>query len=143
MKSALVDAGPLIALFDKDDKYHHKVRQFLSHTEMTLITTWSVITETCRMLDFSVDAPLDFLEWTYRGGLTIYELGNIDLERIIALTRKYRDRPMDLSDASLVVTSELLGVRQIISIDRDFEIYRREDRKPLENILFKQVRGEA
>lgn len=137
MKSALADAGPLIALFDKDDKYHHKVRQFLSHTEMTLITTWPVITETCHMLDFSVNAQLDFLEWIYRGGLTIRELGDTDLDRIIALTRKYRDRPMDLSDASLVVTSELLGVRQIISIDRDFEIYRRADRKPLENILFK------
>jgi len=89
------------------------------------------------MLDFSVDAQPDFLEWTYRGGLTIHELGDTDLDRMIALTRKYRDRPMDLSDASLVVTSEHLGVRQIISIDRDFEIYRRADRKSLENILFK------
>jgi len=89
------------------------------------------------MLDFSVDAQLDFLEWTYRGGLRIVELGNTDLERIIELTRKYRDRPMDLSDASLVVASELLGIRQIMSIDRDFEIYRRADNKQLENILFK------
>jgi uncharacterized protein len=134
VKNALVDADPLIALFDK---YNHKVRQFLSHTEMTFITTWPVITETCHILDFSVDAQLDFLEWTYRSGLTIHELGNTDLERMIVLTRKYRDRPMDLSDASLVVTSELLDVRQILSIDRDFEIYRRADRKPLENILFK------
>lgn len=137
MKSALVDAGPLIALFDKDDKYHHKVRQFLSHTQLALLTTWPVITETCHMLDFSIDAQLDFLEWTYRGGLRIHELSDTDLERIIALTQKYRDRPMDLSDASLVVTSELLDARQVISIDRDFEIYRRADKKPLENILFK------
>ena len=28
---------------------------------------------------------------------------------------------MDLSDASLIVTSELLGINQIITIDRDFE----------------------
>ena len=137
MKSALVDAGPLIALFDKDDTYHHKVRQFLSHTQTALLTTWPVITETCHMLDFSVDAQLDFLEWIYRGGLRIHDLVNTDLERIIVLTRKYSDRPMDLSDASLVVTSELLDVRQVISIDRDFEIYRRADKKPLENILFK------
>ena len=61
-------------------------------------------------LDFSVDAQLDFLEWAYRGGLRIHELGDIDLERVIALTKKYRDRPMDLSDASLIVTSELLGI---------------------------------
>ncbi len=137
MRNALVDAGPLIALFDKDDKYHHKVRQFLSHNETALVTTWPVITETCHMLDFSIDAQLDFLEWMYRGGLRIHELGNTDVERMIALTKKYRDRPVDLSDASLVVASELLGVRQIISIDRDFEIYRRADKKSFENILFR------
>jgi len=137
VRNALVDAGPLIALFDKDDKYHHKVRQFLSHNEAALVTTWPVITETCHMLDFSVDAQLDLLEWMYRGGLRIHELGNTDVERMIALTKKYRDRPMDLSDASLVVASELLGVRQIISIDRDFEIYRRADKKSFENILFR------
>jgi uncharacterized protein len=137
VQSALVDAGPLIALFDKDDRYHHKVRQFLSHNTTGLVTTWPVITETCHMLDFSVDAQLDFLEWIYRGGLRICEIVNTDIERIITLTRKYRDRPMDLSDASLVVASELLDVRHIISIDRDFEIYRRADRKPFENILLR------
>ncbi len=137
MQSTLIDAGPLIALFDKDDKYHHRVREFLSHTRTTLVTTWPVITETCHMIDFSVDAQLDFLEWAYRGGLQLYELKSTDLERVIALTRKYRDRPMDLSDASLIVTSEILGIRRIICIDRDFEIYRRADKKQLENILFK------
>ena len=137
MKSTLIDAGPLIALFDRDDKYHHKVRELLSHTTTALFTTWPVITETCHMLDFSAEAQLDFLEWTYRGGLRIHELGDNDLERIISLIRKYRDRPMDLADASLVVTSEVLGIKQIISIDRDFEIYRRADKKPIENILLK------
>ena len=137
MQSTLIDAGPLIALFDKDDKYHRRVREFLSHTKVALITTWPVITETCHMLDFSIDAQLDFLEWMYRGGLLIHELGNTDLERVIALMGKYRDRPMDLSDASLIVTSELLRIGQIMSIDRDFEIYRKADKKRLENILFK------
>ncbi len=137
MQSTLIDAGPLIALFDRDDKYHHRVREFLAHTKTVLITTWPVLTETCHMLDFSVDAQLDFLEWAYRGGLRIHELGDTDLERVIALTKKYRDRPMDLSDASLIVTSELLGINQIITIDRDFEIYRKTDKKRLENILFR------
>ncbi len=137
MQSALIDAGPLIALFDRDDKYHHRVRGFLSHTQTTLVTTWPVITETCHMLDFSVDAQLDFLEWAYRGGLQIHELKGTDLDRVIALTRKYRDRPMDLSDASLIVISEILGIGRIISIDRDFEIYRRADKRQVENILFK------
>ena len=89
------------------------------------------------MLDFSVDAQLDFLDWAYQGGLRIHELGDTDLERVITLTKKYRDRPMDFSDASLIVTSEKLGIKQIITIDSDFDIYRKTDKKPLENILFR------
>jgi predicted nucleic acid-binding protein len=89
------------------------------------------------MLDFSIDAQLDFLDWASQGGLQIHELNGIDLERIITLTKKYRDRPMDLADASLIITSEKLGIKQIISIDNDFNIYRRADKKPLQNILYR------
>ena len=63
MRNTLIDAGPLIALFDKDDKYHKTVLDVLSHAQTVLVTTWPVITETCHLLDFSVDAQLDFLEW--------------------------------------------------------------------------------
>jgi predicted nucleic acid-binding protein len=137
VRSILIDAGPLIALFDKDDKYHKKVLGAIAHVNAALVTTWPVITETCHMLDFSVEAQLDFLEWASQGGLQITELGGADLSRMIDLTKKYRDRPMDLADASLIVTSERLDLRQIISIDRDFDFYRKADKKPLENILFK------
>jgi predicted nucleic acid-binding protein len=137
VRSTLIDAGPLIALFDKDDKYHKPVVDILSKMATALVTTWPVITETCHMLDFSVNAQLDFLEWIKQGGLQIYDLSGADLERMITLTKKYHDRPMDLADASLVVASEMLDIKQIISIDRDFDIYRRADKKQLENILFK------
>jgi predicted nucleic acid-binding protein len=29
MKYALIDAGPLIALFNKNDKYHEKIKKFI------------------------------------------------------------------------------------------------------------------
>ena len=73
-------------------------------------------------------AKVDFISTTWAAQ---------DLERMIALTKKYQDRPMDLADASLVVTSEKLGIRQVISIDRDFDIYRRADKKQIENILLR------
>ena len=137
MRNILIDAGPLIALFDKDDKYHKTVLDVIAHAHATLVTTWPVITETCHMLDFSVEAQLDFLEWASHGGLQINELGSADLDRMIDLTKKYRDRPMDLADASLIVTSEKLNLKQVISIDRDFDFYRKADKKALENILLK------
>ena len=135
MQSTLIDAGPLIALFDRDDKYHPKIVEFLKVQSSQLVSTWPVLTEVTHMLDFSVRAQLDFLRWVHRGGLDIHQLSVHDLERVIALTETYRDRPMDLADASLIVTAEHRGIEDIISIDRDFDVYRTHDKKYVRNVF--------
>lgn len=128
MRSILVDAGPLIALFDRDDAHHAAIKNLLRDTSGHLITTWPVLTETSHMLDFDVRAQLDFYRWVAGGGVLVQELPVAVLERIMDLVEKYRDRPMDLADATLVVVAETLGIMEIISIDRDFDVYRTSDR---------------
>ncbi|HET8858873.1 type II toxin-antitoxin system VapC family toxin [Marivirga sp.] len=135
MKNILIDAGPLIALFDRSDKYHLKAISFLKSLERGLITTWPVITETSHMLSFSSKAQANFLEWIERGGLKIYEMEHDHISRLSELTKKYDDVPMDLADASLIVVSEIKGIHQIASIDSDFYIYRDIRNKYLENIF--------
>lgn len=50
--------------------------------------------------------------------------------------RRYRDLPMDLADASLVVLAEEIGTGRILSTDqRDFGAYRWQDQQPFENLL--------
>lgn len=50
--------------------------------------------------------------------------------------QKYRDLPMDLADASLVVCAEVNGSGRIRSTDtRDFGAYRWKQRKPFKNLL--------
>ncbi|MGM0581542.1 MAG: type II toxin-antitoxin system VapC family toxin [Bacteroidota bacterium] len=135
MKNILIDAGPLIALFDRSDKYHLKAIAFLKSLERGLLTTWPVITETSHMLSFSTKAQANFLEWIERGGLKIYEMEHDHFSRLSELTKKYDDVPMDLADASLIVASEVKGIHQIASIDSDFYIYRDIRNKYLENIF--------
>lgn len=135
MKNILIDAGPLIALFDRSDKYHLKAISFLKSLERGLITTWPVITETSHMLSFSTKAQANFLEWIERGGLKIYEMEHDHISRLSELTKKYDDVPMDLADASLIVVSEVKGIHQIASIDSGFYIYRDVRNKYLENIF--------
>lgn len=112
MKNILVDAGPLIALFDKDDKYHIPVVSFLKQFKGRLITTWPVITEVTHLLSFNINVQIDFLEWLKREAITIINLENNHLERIIQLSKKYSDVPMDLADSSL--GSDLL--REVASL---------------------------
>jgi len=135
MKNILVDAGPLIALFDKDDRYHSITLKFLKHFHGNLITTWPVITEVMYMLNFSINAQTDFLEWIRMDAVSIYPLEKQHLQRIIELSQKYSDIPMDLADCSLIVTAELTGIYDILSIDSDYTIYRTKSKKQLNNLL--------
>lgn len=42
MQKTLINSGPLIALFDKSDKYHHKVLEFLKWIELGGITVYNI-----------------------------------------------------------------------------------------------------
>ena len=135
LRNTLIDAGPLIALFDRSDKYHFKALLFIENYRGYLWTTWSVITEASHMLSFSPKAQLALLEWIKRGGLQLYDLNHTHIERLQQLTQKFDDVPMDLADASLIVVSELTHYKEITSIDTDFYIYRNIRNQYLTNVF--------
>ena len=129
MRKILIDSGPLIALFDASDAYHKEIVEFLKSNPCVLVTTLASITEVLYLLDFNKQAQLDFLEWVYRGGVEIFPIGNDDIKRIKQLMDTYRDVPMDFADACLVYVAEKLKLDEIVTIDRDFLIYRIGKRK--------------
>ena len=135
LNTVLIDTGPLIALFDRDDKYHTSIIEFIKNTNYRFISTTAVLTETMYMLDFNIAVQLNFLEWIMKEGVIIHEIKQSNIKRIIDLTRKYSDRPMDFADATLVIAAEERGIRQIISIDSDFDIYRLYNKMKIENIF--------
>jgi predicted nucleic acid-binding protein len=135
LNSILIDAGPLIALFDKDDKYNERIISFIKDAKYKFITTTAVVTEVTHMLDFSVDVQIDFFEWIMKEGVILQDISQKDIIRIIALTKKYSDRPMDFADATLVIAAEKTGIKKIISIDSDFDIYRLPGKVLIENIF--------
>lgn len=137
MKSILVDAGPLIALFDKSDSYHAQSIQFLKKYKGTLLTTWPVVTETSHMLAFSVRTQIAFLEWIKRGGLHVIETEYPSISRLIELCNKFSDVPMDLADATLIVAAEERNIKEIATIDSDFYIYRDIRNRYLKNIFIR------
>ena len=131
----LIDTGPLIALFDRDDNYHDRIKKFIKEEKYKFITTLSVITEVEHMLDFNVNVQIDFLEWIMKEGVLLQEIQQKDISRIIELTKKYRDMPMDFADATLVIAAERTGIKKIISIDSDFDIYRLPGKVKIENVF--------
>ncbi|MGL4620738.1 MAG: type II toxin-antitoxin system VapC family toxin [Chroococcidiopsis sp.] len=122
----LCDAGVLLCLVDRTQPQHVAYQNAVRGLAKPLITTWSCLTEAMYLA-------------LHRGGwmmqqhlgqllldkmLTIYEIQEGDYSRLLELMEQYRDRPMDLADATLVLTAEKTGYRQILTLDSDFLFYR-------------------
>ena len=135
LNSILIDAGPLIALFSAKDKHHRNVKTFLKEHPCRYVSTLAVLTEVSHMLDFSRAAQHDFYEWVMCKGIIISDINQNDMPRLLELTDKYADLPMDFADATLVITAEKTGIREIISLDKDFDIYRLSGQGQIHNIL--------
>ena len=131
----LIDSGPLIALFDAGDRHHIQVRTFLKDFNGELLSTWAVLTEVLHMLDFNLNVQLDFLKWVKLGGLHIYDIQQNDLADMIVMMEKYTNVPMDLANATLMYAAHKENLKEIISIDSDFDIYRTLKSGFLHNVL--------
>lgn len=134
----LVDSGPLLALFNRADHWHQRVLGWLQgHPELTLISTWPVLTEVCALLARRIhnQAALDFLTWVERGGLQIDTPTASSVTDMRKIAHRFADLPLDLADASIAEAAERLGLRRILSIDSDFDVYRDARGRPLTNLL--------
>ena len=122
----LCDAGVLFCLVDRTQPKHKAYRNVIPQLASPLVTTWSCLTEAMYLA-------------LHRGGwqmqkqlgqllldklLTVYEIEEVDYCRLLILMEQYRDRPMDLADATLVSAAEKTGFRQILTLDSDFLFYR-------------------
>ncbi len=90
----------------------------------------NVTSTTSNAAPSSSAATLALYQWIERGGMEIATLGRNELVSTIDWITRYADRPMDLADASLVVTAIKTGCINVWTLDRaDFETYRLPGRK--------------
>lgn len=135
MKSTLIDAGPIIALFDISDQYHKQVLSFMATFEGKLTSTWPVLTEVCCMLDFNPETQTDFLYWVIDGGIDVHNLEPWQLNNIRETLKTYSDLPADFADASLLETAESKNLTSILTLDKDFSVYKLKNGHFLKNLL--------
>ena len=134
-KRAVIDSGPLIALFDRNDAFHTQTLAFFKSFRGSLYSTSAVLTEVCHLLDFDIQAQLGFLDWIISGAVEIAELDTSDLKTIRRLTKKYADLPADFADASLIAIAEKRNIEHVVSIDGDFYVHRTLSKRHLQNLL--------
>ncbi len=131
----LTDTGPLVALINANDPSHAQAQAALRRLpKRPLLTTWPCLTEAMYLLHRAGGQVAQDVAWGYvvDGLVRLHDLREADCHRMRELMTQYSDTPMDLADASLVVTAEGLGLRQIFTLDSDFYIYRLADGAVLE-----------
>jgi uncharacterized protein len=135
VQNIVVDAGPLIALFDRDDNYHRQAAVFLQRAgDCRLITTSLVIGEVAAMLSDIQPNLFRFLDWLAIA-IEVDDALSEDLPRMIEIIKKYSDLPADLADVSLVALCERRGIDAIASIDSDFDVYRLPKGRKFRNLF--------
>jgi len=135
LQSIVVDAGPLIAMFTRSDRYHAAALEFLTRTEgAALITNLIVVGEVAAVLGRHKDL-VACLNWIVEN-MEIDTNAGVDLPKAILILQKYKDLPADLADASLVAMCERRGTNLVASVDNDFDVYRLPKNKKLQNVFF-------
>lgn len=139
MRSVLIDAGPLVALFAADDNRHDRIDAqvlALAKQGLRLLTTWPCVVEAAYLLN----APQRFemLRWIELGGVQVYPFEPYHLGPIVGWMERYTEqgkRQMDLADATLYWLAVETGVTDILTVDvSDFRRYRLPDGDPF-NLL--------
>jgi len=127
----LTDAGPLIALIDRGERHHRVCVDCLAELTGPMLTTWPAFCEAMYLLGEAGGWVGQEVLWSLEANGDLEIAPPEDCQRMRALMHKYRDRPMDLADASLVVLAENRCLRDIFTLDHaDFRIYRLHRRQP-------------
>jgi predicted nucleic acid-binding protein len=130
LKPALLDTGVIVALLDRSEKFHQACATAIRELEAPLITCEAVIAESCYLLRHLSGAPEAVIENVAAGIIQIPFQLSREAAGVKQVLRKYRDLKIDLPDACLIRLADEFESADIMTLDRDFEIYRWGKNKP-------------
>jgi predicted nucleic acid-binding protein len=126
---ALLDTGPLVAFLDRRDGYHRWATEQWDQIEPPLFTCEPVLSEACFLLrDVSGGGPA-VLDLVVRGVLRVGLAIEREAAAIRRLMSRYASVPMSLADACLVRMAERQPGSRVLTLDRDFRVYRMHGRQ--------------
>jgi predicted nucleic acid-binding protein len=134
MKPVLLDTGIIVALLDRSERHHSACAKIIRTIDSPLLTCEAVITESCYLLRELPGAAAAVIENVAAGIFQISFQLSTETEGVKRLLRKYGDREIDLADACLIRMAELFGTGDILTLDKDFEIYRWGKNKPFHSM---------
>lgn len=133
----VVDTNVLYAATDRSDNHHRRCREWITATTDVLLAPPTVLAEACYLIDRGLGAAAEaaFLDDVGVGDAYPYQLVdliNADLRRMSELVRRYADRRLGGTDASIVAVCERLDIDTVATLNRrDFDNLRPQHRRAL------------
>ena len=124
MRATLLDTSVIVALLDRDERYHRQCVEAETVVVGPLATCEAVITE-ASYLQRRIRGATEVVIRNVAEGVFQMPLRLVDQAGAVEkLLKKYRDVPMDLADACLVDLADRIDSGQILTLDGDFYVYR-------------------
>ncbi len=128
----VVDTGPLVALLNQSDHAHAWVMQQMADLRPPLITCEAVLAEATYLTRQVPGARIALMEMVGEGFLNLGLAVADQHAALLTMMRRYADVPMSLADACLVRLAELNPKSTVLTLDRDFVVYRKNSRQVIE-----------
>lgn len=131
----ILDTGPLVASINRRDRFHVWAQAQLGQIAPPMFTCEPVLAEACFLLRDSPGGAEAVLAMVERGVLQVEFQVAAQIGSLAALMAKYIDIPMSLADACLVRMTELIEGSAILTLDKNFLVYRRHGRRVIPVVM--------
>jgi len=131
----LIDTGPLVALLSRSDRHHAWARDVLDAFEPPVFTCEAVVSEACFLLARVRDGQDAVFALLSNDIVKVDFRLSAEVDALRTLMKKFANVPMSLADACLVRMTELEPRTRLLTLDGDFQIYRRNRRQAIPTIM--------
>ena len=132
----LLDTGPLVALLNRRERLHARVKAVLPQLPVPLLTVEPVLTEALYLLRAVPKASRAVLTMLRNSVLRVPLAIEPQAHELDTLMTRFSTVPMSLADACLVRLVELMPDASIFTLDSDFTIYRTQKNRVIQLIEY-------
>jgi predicted nucleic acid-binding protein len=123
----IADTGFIVAFVNSEDEHHSWATGLARQITEPLLTCEPVLAEAA----FHLRSPAVVLALVRERLLRISFRLDENVSHIAQLADKYHDRDPDLADLCVVRMSELYPNHDVLTVDADFSVYRRNKREAI------------
>jgi hypothetical protein len=128
--NGLIDTGAMLALLDRDDRWHERCADAFATLRLPLATSAAVLAELFHLLGDNRRDLAAAWGLLRSGAVTVLAIDEGDMAELETLMKRYADRPMDFADATLVRLAKRERLTTVFTVDHDdFETYRIDGRR--------------